>query len=95
MQIIDNSLWCPMDREVHGYADCQVTYRNCQEPPSKSVLAEMIAAEAEKRGVKTGLTEQNLPEKSWLLLVLSTLNPEHRIFSKSYRPEKPASKNAA
>ena len=56
MQIIDNSLWCPMDREVHGYADCQVTYRNCQEPPSKSVLAEMIAAEANKRGVKTGLT---------------------------------------
>ena len=45
-----------MDREVHGYADCQVTYRNCQEPPSKSVLAEMIAAEANKRGVKTGLT---------------------------------------
>ena len=82
-----------MDREVHGYADCQVTYRNCQEPPSKSVLAEMIAAEAKKRGVKTGLTEQNLPEKSRLLLVLATFNPEHRI-SKSYRPEKPASKNA-
>ena len=51
MQIIDNSLWCPMDREVHSYADCQVTYRNCQEPPSKSVLAE-----ANKRGVKTGVT---------------------------------------
>ncbi len=43
--------------------------RNCLEPPVKSVLAAMIAAEEELRGVPVGLTEQNLPERAWLLVV--------------------------
>ena len=46
-----------MDRQVDGFAGRLVKYRNCLEPPSKSVLAEMIAAEAEKQGLLTGLME--------------------------------------
>jgi hypothetical protein len=35
----------------------------------------MISADAEKQGRQTGLTEHSLPEKSWPLIVLATLNP--------------------
>ena len=94
-KIIDKQLWCPMDREVAGYPDRKVQVRNCLEPPVKSVLAAMIAAEEKRRGVQVGLTEQNLPERAWLLIVLSTLNPEHAIFKKSYRPERTNAKAGA
>ena len=50
-KIIDKQLWCPMDREVAGYPDRKVQVRNCLEPPVKSVLAAMIAAEEKRRGV--------------------------------------------
>ena len=61
LQLIKGKLWCPMDRQVDGYTGRLVKYRNCLEPPSKSFLAEIIATEAVKQGLQTGLTEHNLP----------------------------------
>jgi len=34
-----------------------------------------------------GIRRDKLPEKEWLLMTLSTLNPEHRLFAPSFQPE--------
>ena len=42
--------------------------------------------EASSRKINTGFVEERLPEKSYLLCILSTLNPEHKFFARDYVP---------
>ena len=45
----------------------------------------MIAALDQTGNLPLGDIEKHQPDISWLLIILSTLVPKHRFFSKSYR----------
>ena len=42
--------------------------------------------EAANAGKTLGFDQKHMPDKEWMLLVISTLNPLNDIFSKNYQP---------
>ena len=71
----------------------EVMLRPCPEAPSKELLFSELSAIAAREGFQLGIDSASQVNTEWLLNTLSTLNPEHQIFSKSYRPEKAPPKN--
>ena len=49
-------------------------------------LFNFLQEEATEKHKDLGLDIKKMPDKQWMLYSLATLNPEHQIFSKSYRP---------
>ena len=61
-------------------------YKSCPRPPSKQQIFQFIQAEETENEVDLGLEPNHLPNVKWLLLCLSTLNPNHEIFDRGYLP---------
>ena len=61
-------------------------YNKCVKPPSKFELAKMLETEAGKRNILLGMDGDHMPDIEWMQLALSSLNPKHAIFEKSYNP---------
>ena len=61
-----------------------VIYRNCPKPPTKVDLLAMIEIEAKKQNLTLGIDKSHIPDAKWMLIALSTMNPKHKIFEKSY-----------
>jgi len=60
--------------------------RPCPTPPNKlNVLAELFE-EAKRQDKYLMLDASHTPDLKWSLCCLSTLNPNHRFFGKSYLP---------
>ena len=80
--------WCPKDTEKRV---CK-----CIDPPTIEALAAFLQEELKKKNRSLGhyltLPSAKLPDKKWMIMVLSTLEPNHKIFGKKYRPPAPASK---
>lgn len=64
-----------------------VVFKNCVNPPSKATLLKMLEEEAESADLDLGIDKSHLPERKWMLIALSTLNPNHEIFKKNYVPK--------
>ena len=61
--------------------------RNCATPPPKLHLAQLLQDVADSKGVDLGLDLVRPPDVQWMIIALATLNKNHPIFSKSYKPE--------
>ena len=69
--------------------------RNCKEPPSSETLAELVMQALMTRGydnepvkVLVKYINQYGGDRKWLLLLLSTFNPDHEIFKPEYRKKR-------
>jgi hypothetical protein len=58
----------------------------CPDPPTKEYLLSEVQKLATELGIETGINEKRVPDKDWLLVVLSTLKYDHEIFRKEYLP---------
>ena len=56
-------------------------------PPLKSNLYQMVLDAAKLKNLNLGFDEDHLPDIKWLVIALATLNPNHNLFSKSYKPQ--------
>ena len=66
----------------------EITLRPCPFPPLKDhVYDEVILLTSEKK-LPLGIDGANQVGLEWLLHMLSTLDPDHRFFEKSFVPEK-------
>lgn len=77
-------MWCPFNKDIR--------LKPCPRPPTRVVLIDAIndaigrkISEAKKLQY---VSAARLPEHSWLLAVLSTIEGDHPIFAKGYTPEK-------
>ena len=62
--------------------------RACPCPPNKLKLLEYMQDECDKQKLKMPVQNPKiLPDKDWIIVCLSSLNPDHLIFQKSYVPE--------
>ena len=58
-----------------------IRLRSCYDPPQKSILVTELCKIARRKKINLGFDEEskNLPPKSWLVCVLSTLCPTHPV----------------
>ena len=47
----------------------------------------MIEDEATKQNVLLGIDGDHMPDRAWLIIALGTLNKDHPIFAKDYKPK--------
>ena len=58
--------------------------KSCFSQPTKEVLLKKLQAVAEKMGWQLGFSEENKPNKQWLIQMLSTFTSDDEIFNKGY-----------
>ena len=88
MQVRDKRFWCPKSSPpFDSPVSNQVIYKNCVDPPIKEQLFQFLWNLAKEKRVDLGLDDSKMPNKAWMIIAISTLNPQHRIFEKSYKPE--------
>ena len=83
LSMIMGQTYCPK------YKDIKV--KTCPKRPYRIILVTEINKEIESQissEKELVYTSTRLPDLNWLLTVLSTLNPNHKFFQKSYNPEK-------
>lgn len=71
-------LWCPKFNEIHPLP--------CPDPPKKAYLLDELKLTVGDRWSSLGISAKKVPDKQWILAVLGSLNPNHQVFQKSYRP---------
>ena len=80
MKVRSGEIWCPK------YVD--VRLRSCYQPPKKEVLFNEIVNHLHHAGnLEFGFSDASKVPVEYLLRCLSTLNPEHKFFDKSYYPD--------
>ena len=47
----------------------------------------MLSALALRRNKNLGIDKEHKPDRNWIILAIATLDPQHEIFGKSYKPE--------
>ena len=72
--VLENKAWCPK------FADIRLL--PCPRPPAKGTLLEKFTALSAANKWTTGASEDHVPDKGWLLSILSTYSPKDEIFSK-------------
>ena len=94
-------------RTLYPLNECLSRVYSCLDPPSKEICAEYVIealkqnayinrtdAEKKKAYLKTMRRVKKLPpNKNWLLTVLFNLNPDHEVFSKTYRKPRQSKMN--
>ena len=90
LEVFNGTCFCPKQVDVKPIV--------CLYPPTNQHLVEIIASMIEQNGNYQSEEQANqykrlashmrrhTPDKQWMLFLLSTLNPEHEIFKKGYRP---------
>ena len=78
-------MWKVLNGEVFCLRYEDVRIRPCPSSPSLEYLLEEVQeAVLRKEGSTLGNFKKHRPDKEFLLTVLSSLSPEHQIFTKSY-----------
>ena len=85
LNVMEGTYFCPMLE--------QVRLRACPRPPQKDILVKKFLAIMRDKGYAHGLSQDKLPDKQWLISVISSITPEDEIFRKDYLP--PPRKNIA
>jgi hypothetical protein len=79
LNVMEGSTFCLKMEEVR--------LRACPRPPNKFVLVEKFLQVMKDKGLKShGLDQDHLPDKEWLISVLSSMAPDDEIFKKDYVP---------
>jgi len=76
--VLMEKIWCIKYKDVKLLP--------CPRPPSKQLLIEKFQAMATANKWVTCVTEDHVPDKRWLLDVLSTFAPQDEIFGKGFYP---------
>ena len=64
-----------------------VVFKVCPHPPSKVVLEGILSALAMRRNKNLGMDKEHKPDRNWLIIAIATLDAQHEIFGKSYKPQ--------
>ena len=75
---------------VPNYRDMQI--RPCPNPPKKKRIFEEIIKLCQQHNVNFGMKDETYANADWFLDVLSSINPNHPFFHKSYVPNADDSK---
>jgi hypothetical protein len=82
--VLTGKTFCPK------YSDIKL--RPCPRPPNKDLLLKKFLKIALDSGWQSiGIDDKHIPDKRWLLDLVSTFTPDDEIFKKNYMP--PAKKN--
>ncbi len=84
----DERYWCLHSSQM-------LAVKHCADCPNKLVLAEMVTEQMAKLDNMTAemkvtfkrtakLIKKNPPGKDWMMMLLSTFNPNHEIFQRDY-----------
>ena len=46
----------------------------------------MLVALALRRNKNLGMDKEHKPDRNWIIIAIATLDPQHEIFGKSYKP---------
>ena len=76
--MVKGEIWCPQYKELRLLP--------CVRPPPKAQLIEKLTYYLGRSGKAHGIREGHLPDKRWVISVLSTVAPKDEIFGKSYVP---------
>ena len=77
-KVREGVIWCPKYKDVR--------LRPCPDPPTKETLMNILAELTTKFKLDFGAKEYATPDKEWLLICISSKDPDNSIFSKSYMP---------
>ena len=61
--------------------------RSCYRPPKKDVIFKEIEDILAQRNMQLGFSDASKVPLDWLIIQLSTLNPDHRFFHRTYYPD--------
>lgn len=75
-----------MERTFYCLMYDEVRLKPCPFPPTKEVLIRKIREIEQMKEVDFGIKDSAVPDKQWLIMVLSSLKPDDEIFSKNYLP---------
>ena len=78
LDVKDGIEWCPK------YVD--VKLRPCVDRPLKCYILDELCKELIAHNLKVTFDKSHTADADWLIVYLSTLNPEHRYFKKDYIP---------
>lgn len=82
--VLMDKIWCIKFKEVKLLP--------CPRPPPKQVMVEKFHALATANKWVTAVTEDHMPDKRWLMDVLSSFCPDDEIFGKGFCPAPKKSK---
>lgn len=86
-QVREKVFWTPRTVYSKHYPDSEVVvFKICTHVPSKTVLQAMLVALAQQRNKNLGIDNEHKPDRNWMVLAIATLDPQHEIFGKSYKP---------
>ena len=74
-------------RKVYCPKYSEIRLRPCFAPMRKKLIFKAISSILQKQQLQLGILEGKLPAVSWLTNLLSTLNPDHKMFTKSFLPD--------
>jgi hypothetical protein len=82
-------VWTPRDRDcLDEKKGKKVVYRNCAAKPDKKTLWDILSGLLKARKLDMGIDSvSKQPKRSYLILCISTLDPDNSIFRKDYVPE--------
>ena len=87
MQVRRSIYWAPRTYLSEKYPNAdRVVYKICAHKPPKTVLLQMLRAEAHPRRLLLGIDANHEPDADWIIIAIATLNPDHELFGKGYRP---------
>ena len=81
VKVRSGAVWCPKFSEIR--------LGPCVSPPKLEYLMNEVVRLSTEKGLDIGATPKNMPDRKWLLNVLSTMDPDHEVFKKSYMPPAP------
>ena len=76
--IIFGKMYCPLYKDIRLVP--------CPRPPDKDTLLRDFRKVTADQKLSTGIDENHVPDKQWLLAVLGTKNPKLPYFQKGYVP---------
>jgi hypothetical protein len=76
--VMDGTIWCPKAESIR--------LKLCPRPPPKNVLLDKFVKLMKSKNYNSGMVDGRQPDKGWLIVLISTLNPDDEIFKKDYLP---------
>lgn len=87
-QVREGVIWTPRTFYSKQFPNSEaVVYKICPNAPSKTVLEGILCTLAKQRNKNLGIDANHKPDRNWIILAIATLEPDHEIFGKSYKPE--------
>jgi len=80
-------MWNVLHNEYFSLKYDNIKKRPCPRPPTVKMLIEAVSDELiEQNWRPLGITGNHLPDKEYLLTILSSIRPDHEFFAKDYKP---------